>query len=167
MFITKSKGFTLIELVVVMLVIALLAAVVVPSARYFIREARIAKLNAFDTAVLDSARMLKAKAIAQGALLNDGTGTILAADLLQRNGSIAGSDVVFLNGYPNATWAIDEYVERISAVGINDPDGFTAPASGVTGITSGGAAIAGCIHTYTPPTVNGQLPTFVVDHTGC
>ena len=68
----KFKGFTIVELIVVMAIIAILAAILVPVLMHYANDARIARLNANARHVYGAASYAIADCIAY-----PGTGTII------------------------------------------------------------------------------------------
>lgn len=138
----KLKGFTLIELVVVMVLLGILAAYAIPKFYDFRTQANIADLNGLAGA-LNSANVT-----AHGAALalNITTGTI----------TMEGSSVSIVFGYPAATGGITNAVNVSSA--------FTV-APGATSTTF--TLQTNCLVTYTQATSATVPPTIVLTTTGC
>jgi MSHA pilin protein MshA len=103
----SQRGFTLIELVVVIVILGILAAFAVPKFMGLETRARIASLNAMSGTLRSSAAMAHGVWMAQG-----GTGNI----------TVDGLAVTMTNGYPDKTTLL-----RL----IQDTSGYTyTPADG-------------------------------------
>ncbi|HXR89397.1 MAG TPA: prepilin-type N-terminal cleavage/methylation domain-containing protein [Steroidobacteraceae bacterium] len=87
MFRSVQRGFTRIELVVVIVILGILAAVALPKFMGLEDQARIAALNGMTGSIRSAANM------AHGVwLANGNTGTI----------TVDGASITMVNGYPNA-----------------------------------------------------------------
>lgn len=92
----KQSGFTLIELVVVMVILGILAAVALPKFFNMTGQARVAKMNGAVGAVQSSITLAHAKWLAAGAPTTAGTTIAFEGGTLD-----VATDMV--NGYPKTT----------------------------------------------------------------
>ena len=139
----QQQGFTLVELVVVIVVLGILAAFAIPKYVTYTKEARTAALNGLGGAIKSSVALVQARYVATGALVSP----VTMAD---------GSTVAVTTG---ATGGIP----TVAAAGIQaavNQDGFTfTPATGQWDFASG--AIANCNIVY------AAAGTITTTTTGC
>ncbi len=96
----KSKGFTLLELVIVIAIIGILLLVAYPSYTYYAASARAARLNTYATAMMSGARMSNGIHIASG---------LSSADL------VAVSDGLATNGWPKASHSCNVVMQQMDS----------------------------------------------------
>jgi MSHA pilin protein MshA len=179
---TSQHGFTMIELIVVIVILGVLSAVALPRFTNMQRDARIAKLNAARGAVTAAASMVHGSAMARQGTGNqacptggnaniaaDGTGT-----LCTENGTV---QVTLL--YPGAkdNAGIVAAAGLVQTGGIGAPsatqlaaDGYQATVAGGTATIAilGGETPANCSFQYVVPNKLGAGPTISkVTTTGC
>src|SRR5262249_24748940 len=144
----KQRGFTLIELVVVIVILGILAAFAVPRFMRLEDKARVATLTSMQGTLLSAANM------AYGVWEATGTG----GNTVTIPGVAAGKAVV--NGYPT-TASIQNMLQQPPAQA-----GFTVNG-GVWRVTSA-VTPANCTLTYTNSAAAGTPPTVVITNTaGC
>ena len=130
-----QAGFTLVELIVVIVILGILAAVALPKFMGLEREARVAALKSMGGTMLSAANMAHGVCMAQNCA-NGGAGITV--------GNVAG--VVFANGYPN-----NASIARL----IQSTEGFTVAGARMTKR----GATANCWVQYVQPAAAGAEPT--------
>lgn len=153
----RQSGFTLIELVIVIVVLGILAALAVPRFISLQREARIAVIDSLFNSVRSGANIVYAKSAAIGEADN-------ATDSVDIDGPGPAGAIGTNYGYPQAEQAdISLLFDNLSAR-YNFTGGGAAAGSNVV-ITIDG--IATCSVTYVSPTAAGVSPTITRNITGC
>lgn len=139
----KQSGFTLIELIMVIVILGVLSAFALPRFADFGSDARTASVQALAGAIRAAANIARAQQLADGATL----GTSVTLD---------GSPVTMVNGYPTADAA-----GISTAAQIDTTNDYTATAGGTAGAaTITYTLIASCTVTYTAAdaTVDNTAP---------
>lgn len=143
----QQSGFTLIELIMVIVILGILAAFALPRFANLTGDARGATVNAA------AGSMRSASAIAHSAFLAEGKNPIV----------LEGASVNMVNGYPSLS-------DIMVAAQVSSAD-FDLSTSG-TAVANGATTPANCHVVYTAATSIGTpavitAPVFTVDITGC
>jgi MSHA pilin protein MshA len=138
----KARGFTLIELVVVITILGILAAFAIPKFISLDQQARFATINGLGGSVKSAAALARSLSMA--------TGSASGASV-----TMEGTPVTMVNFYPDAT-----ATGIAVAVTTNIADFTFATAAGVATWTKVGAP-ATCTVSYTAAAANGA-PSVVV-----
>jgi MSHA pilin protein MshA len=145
--INKQAGFTLIELIMVIVILGVLSAFALPRFANLGDEARVASISGLNGAVKAAANIAHAQLLADGGAHDAGV-------------SLEGTAIATENGYPTAA-------SIIIAAQVLNTDYTIATVGTTTTFTAIGAATAAtCRVTYTEAVANAS-PTFAVATGGC
>jgi MSHA pilin protein MshA len=133
----RQRGFTLIELVVVITILGILAAFAVPRFAALDQRARIAARDGLAGSIRSGAALAHAMWLANGS-----TGNV----------TMEGQNIVMVNGYPNLA-TIDDTIADLTGFGY-------AAGTGVFSRTG----MATCTVTYAAPTGPNLPPTITVSN---
>ncbi len=153
-----QKGFTLIELVVVIVILGILAAVAVPKFVDLSKDARIGVMKGVEGAMRSADMMIYAKSAAAGIASTASVAADAAAAPfpIQVNGVAVGTAY----GYALTT------TELLKAMTLNPADDFVTTTVGEIRHAKATTPSA-CKITYTAAAGVNTPPTYVADFTGC
>ena len=147
---TTQQGFTMIELIMVIVILGILAAVALPRFYNMAGDARAAKADALFGAVRSASAIAHSAALVTGQ--TGATGTI----------DMEGVSVGLVHGYPSSAGIVA--AANLDATN----DDVTIVTTGPTTITINGAATAAdCRITYTAAASASTSPTIALVKTGC
>jgi MSHA pilin protein MshA len=146
----QSRGFTLIELVVVITILGILAAFAIPKFIALDTQARTATVNALAGTVRSAAALARSLSMATG---NPAIVTM------------EGQTVAMLNNYPDSPNTGIPNAINVSTVDFTYAPGATGAVGTWTRV--GAPAPATCKVDYTPATALGVPALVVVTVTGC
>jgi MSHA pilin protein MshA len=142
-------GFTLIELVVVVTILAILAAFAVPRFASLEGQARLASTQALAGSVRSGASLAHALWLAQG-------------DPASASVTMEGQPIGMTFGYPDAA-TVERTLVEYTGFALTTPGG----AAVFTKESPTGAPVANCYVTYTPPAAANEAPRVVATTGGC
>ncbi len=162
-----QKGFTLIELVIVITIVSILAAIALPRFINAQRDARIAKAQAIYGSMRSAAALAKARCELDLAAI-----ATTPAPTCTASGGTANMDgvaVTMVNRYPTANASgIDAAIQLTdpAADGI-DPAGGGSGAGAVRTYDIAGGTSPNCRVSYTAPVSAGSAPVIAIDTSNC
>lgn len=157
----RQKGFTLIEMVIVIILAGILASIALPRFAALQVDARVAKAQALYGAVASAASMVRSAAAATGAAAG---GTV----------QVEGGTITLFNYYPNPrnigilrAVALETAAERTANGVTVVPNNPGAAATTVDIQVNGATTMAACQVRYVRAAALGAAPTITLTTTGC
>ena len=162
----KSKGFTLVELVIVIVILGILAVTAAPKFLNLSSDAKISTVNGVQGALKSANAVLYSKAV-------------LASEHKKASGSVTvdGTAIALVNGYVAATAAEVNKVldieggftvaQATAVTFTGTPDVTTTTADVLIYTGSAPVAASACMLVYTAAANNTAKPTYQLVTSGC
>ena len=162
----RSAGFTLIELIIVIVILGILAVTAAPKFMNMQGDARAVTINAMKGSVQSAVSMVNSKAIIQGKDKSTSSSDTKSV-------SAGSATVTVVYGYPTAEHAGIGQVLDFGSTATPTADGnigdWAVDASGTNYVVmpKGMSSTDNCSVTYAAPEASTAQPTYTVVTTGC
>jgi MSHA pilin protein MshA len=155
--VAAQAGFTLVELITVILILGVLAAVALPKFADLQGKARAAKVNAVAGSIKTAAALVKSVAMAS---------SVSCSDASSSTATLEGTTIALNYCYPQALTSFSAGV--LSAANVASTDGWTATGTSPLLLTLDDAATpASCSVSYTPAASASAPPVIATTVSGC
>ncbi|WP_392340293.1 type II secretion system protein [Moritella marina] len=142
----RNSGFTLIELVIVIIVLGILAATAVPKFINLQDDAKISAMKGVEAAVHSAANIVYSKAAIDGVETKKSGNKVV----------VSGSDVAVVYGYPEATKVALDNVLELTGFDVIDGAASTAVITSTSDKANGDRCLS-----YTAPATSAATYTVV------